>query len=195
VARVTLGRAVRTGRRCLVHPGAVIGGDGFGHAPDVDGYVKVPQLGGVVIGDDVEIGANSTIDRGAIEDTVIGDGVKIDNLVQIGHNVRVGEHTVIAGCTGISGSTTIGRRCMLGGAVGVAGHLEICDDVVIAGRTTVLASITEPGLYSSAMRQDHMTRFRRNEARFRQLDELAKRLRRLERAMGAATEKNDDDDE
>jgi serine acetyltransferase len=118
VARVTLGAGVRIGSRCIVHPGAVIGADGFGHAPDAGAYVKVPQLGSVVIGDDVEVGCNTTIDRGTIGDTVIDEGVKIDNLVQIGHNVRIGAHTVIAGCVGIAGSATIGKRCMLGGMVG-----------------------------------------------------------------------------
>jgi UDP-3-O-[3-hydroxymyristoyl] glucosamine N-acyltransferase len=195
VARVTLGRGVRMGERCIVHPGAVIGADGFGHAPDVDGYVKVPQLGAVWIGDDVEIGANSTIDRGAIDDTVIGSGVKIDNLVQIGHNVRIGEHTVIAGCVGISGSTTIGRRCMIGGMVGMAGHLEVCDDVVLTGRTSVLSSITEPGVYSGGMDADGAARFRRNSVRFRQLDQLAQRIKALERKAKATTEQHGHDDD
>lgn len=182
VANVTVCREVRIGERCLLHPGVVIGADGFGQAPDAGGYVKVPQIGTVVVGDDVEIGANSTVDRGAIEDTVIEDGVKIDNLVQIGHNTHVGAHTVIAGCVGISGSTRIGRRCMIGGQVGIAGHLEICDDVVLTGRTMVISSIREPGMYSSGLTADEARRFRRNSARFHQLDELAKRLRQLERA-------------
>ena len=182
VANVTVCREVRIGERCLLHPGVVLGADGFGQAPDSGGYVKVPQVGGVVIGDDVEIGANSTVDRGAIEDTVIEDGVKIDNLVQIGHNTHVGAHTVIAGCVGISGSARIGRRCMIGGQVGIAGHLEICDDVVLTGRTMVISSIREPGMYSSGITADEARRFRRNSARFHQLDELARRLRRLERA-------------
>ena len=124
IARVTLCAGAHRRERCVLQPGCVIGGDGFGHAPDSDGYVKVPQVGAVVIGNDVEVGSNSTIDRGAIGNTVIEDGVKIDNLVQVGHNVRVGAHTVIAACVGISGSTTIGKRCMLGGMVGVAGHLD-----------------------------------------------------------------------
>ena len=193
VARVTVCAGVRIGQRCILHPGAVVGGDGFGQAPDGGAYVKVPQIGGVVIGDDVEIGANSTIDRGAIGDTVIGDGVKIDNQVQIGHNVRIGEHTVIAGCVGISGSAVIGRRCMLGGMVGVVGHLVICDDVLVTGRTMVSHSIRKPGMYSSALAADESKRFRRNAARFQKLDELAKRVRRLEGA-GAAPEQEGDDD-
>jgi len=185
VARVTLCEGVRIGERCLLHPGCVIGADGFGQAPDAGAYVKVPQLGSVVLGADVEVGANTTIDRGAIGDTVIGDGVKIDNQVQIGHNVRVGEHTVIAGCAGISGSTVIGRRCMIGGMVGIAGHLEVCDDAAFTGRTMVSSSIRQPGVYSSALHADEARRFRRNAARFQQLDELARRVRKLEGAGGA----------
>ena len=193
VARVTLGPGTRIGRRCILQPGCVIGADGFGQAPDRDGYVKVPQVGSVVIGDDVEVGSNSTIDRGAIDDTVIGDGVKIDNLVQVGHNVRIGEHTVIAGCVGVSGSVTIGRRCMLGGQVGVAGHLEICDDVALTGRTMVASSILKPGVYSSGLTADDAARFRRNAVRFNQLDELAKRLRRLEGSAGSDGKGDDDE--
>ena len=191
VARVTLCEGVRIGERCLLHPGCVIGADGFGQAPDAGMYVKVPQLGAVLLGDDVEVGSNTTIDRGAIGDTVIGDGVKIDNQVQIGHNVRIGEHTVVAGCAGISGSAVIGRRCMIAGMVGVAGHLEICDDVAITGRTMVSSSIRQPGVYSSALHADEAKRFRRNAARFQQLDELVRRVRRLEKAAGA----QGDDDE
>ncbi|HEX5650750.1 MAG TPA: UDP-3-O-(3-hydroxymyristoyl)glucosamine N-acyltransferase [Steroidobacteraceae bacterium] len=182
VARVTLCARVRIGERCLLHPGVVIGADGFGHAPDTDGYVKVPQLGAVTVGDDVEIGANTTIDRGAIEDTVIEHGVKIDNQVQIGHNCRIGEHTVIAGCAGISGSVTIGKRCMVGGMVGFVGHLEVCDDVYLTGKTMVTGSITKPGLYSGQLPFDEARRFRRNSARFQKLDELAQRVARIERA-------------
>jgi UDP-3-O-[3-hydroxymyristoyl] glucosamine N-acyltransferase len=185
VARVTLCEGVRIGRRCLLHPGVVVGADGFGHAPDAGAYIKVPQVGSVSIGDDVEIGANTSIDRGAIDDTVIDDGVKIDNQVQVGHNVRIGAHTVIAGCAGISGSTTIGRRCMIGGMVGIAGHLEICDDVAVTGKTLVSGSIRQPGLYSGALPADDTRRFRRNSARFHRLDELARRVRRLEGAAGA----------
>jgi UDP-3-O-[3-hydroxymyristoyl] glucosamine N-acyltransferase len=192
VARVTICKGVRIGQRCIVHPGAVVGGDGFGHAPDGGAYVKVPQIGAVLIGDDVEVGANSTIDRGAIGDTVIADGVKIDNQVQIGHNVRIGEHTVIAGCVGISGSAVIGRRCMLGGMVGVVGHLEICDDVLVTGRTMISSSIRQPGTYSSALAADEAKRFRRNAARFQKLDELAKRVRRLESAGGTPEQEEDD---
>jgi UDP-3-O-[3-hydroxymyristoyl] glucosamine N-acyltransferase len=194
VARVTICEDARLGQRCVVHPGAVIGADGFGHAPDSGGYVKVPQLGAVAIGDDVDIGCNTTIDRGAIGDTVIANGVKIDNLVQVGHNVHIGEHTVIAACSGISGSAVIGRRCMLGGMVGVVGHLEICDDVAVTGRTMVSSSIRRPGVYSSGLPAEEAARFRRNAARFRTLDELAKRVRRLEGGAAPGEEKDDDDE-
>lgn len=149
--RVTLYSSVVIGRRCLVHSGAVLGADGFGFAPDAGNWFKVPQVGGVRIGDDVEIGANTTIDRGAIEDTLIGDGVKLDNQIQVAHNVVIGAHTVIAGCTGISGSTIIGQRCMVGGMVGFAGHLTIADDVMITGCSLVSASIRQAGSYSSGM--------------------------------------------
>ena len=193
VARVTLGPGARIGQRCILQPGCVVGADGFGQAPDRDGYVKVPQVGTVIVGDDVEIGCNTTVDRGAIEDTVIGNGVKIDNLVQVGHNVRIGEHTVIAACSGISGSATIGRRCLIGGMVGIVGHLEICDDVALTGRTMVSSSIRKPGIYSSGLPADEAKRFRRNVARFNRLDELAKRVRRLEGEAGADEQGGDDE--
>lgn len=146
---VHIGPDVRLGDRCVVQSGAVIGGDGFGFQPTREGWRKVPQVGTVVIGDDVEIGANTTVDRGAIDDTVIGRGAKIDNLVQIAHNCRIGEDTAIAGCVGIAGSTVIGARCMLGGAAMVNGHLRICDDVIISGGTLVAASIDQPGRYTA----------------------------------------------
>ena len=149
VARVTVMTGT-VGNRCLIHPGAVIGADGFGLARDQGKWIKIPQMGSVRIGDDVEIGANTTIDRGAIKDTVIEDGVKLDNLIQIGHNTRIGAHTAIAGCVGISGSVTIGKRCLIGGAAGVAGHLEIADDVVLTAKAQVSKSILKPGVYMSA---------------------------------------------
>lgn len=184
IANLTLCADVVIGRRCIVHPGSVIGSDGFGIAREPEGWVKVPQLGSVRIGDDVEIGACTSIDRGAIEDTLIGDGAKLDNQIQVAHNVSIGAHTVIAACTGISGSTRIGARCMIAGAVGFVGHLEIADDVVITGQTMVNRSITEPGsVYSSALPMDEARRWRRNSARFRQLDEMAKRLRKLEKKL------------
>lgn len=181
VANVTLCAGVRVGKRTLIHPGVVVGADGFGIARDHDRWVKVPQLGAVVIGDDVEIGANTTIDRGALEDTLIGDGVKLDNQIQIGHNVRIGEHTAIAGCVAIAGSTHIGRRCMIGGAAGMTGHIEIVDDVVVTAMTLVSHSIHAPGVYSGSLPVDEAARWRKNSVRFRQLDELARRLRRLEK--------------
>ncbi|HEY5756620.1 MAG TPA: UDP-3-O-(3-hydroxymyristoyl)glucosamine N-acyltransferase, partial [Steroidobacter sp.] len=156
-ANVTLCRGVVIGDRCLFHPSVVIGADGFGLAPDQGEWLKVPQVGTVRIGNDVEIGASTTIDRGAIDDTVIGDGVKMDNQIQIGHNVRIGDHTAIAGCAGISGSATIGKRCMIGGMVGVAGHLSICDDVVLTGKSFVNSSIRKPGYYSSGIPVDETT--------------------------------------
>lgn len=192
-ARVTLCHGVTIGSRCILHPGTVIGADGFGVARDGEGWFKVPQVGAVVVGDDVEIGANTTIDRGAIGDTVIGNGVKLDNQIQIGHNVVIGEHTVVAGCTGISGSAVIGRRCMIAGQVGIAGHLEIADDVVVTGQTLVSATIREAGVYSSALALDDARSWRRNAARFRQLDDMAKRLKRLERQSVSKTGDNGDD--
>lgn len=179
VAKVTLCEGVTLGERCILHPGVVIGADGFGLAPDQGEWVKVPQVGSVRIGNDVEIGANTTVDRGAIEDTVLEDGVKLDNLVQVAHNVKIGAHTAIAGQTGIAGSTTIGKRCMIGGQVGISGHLTICDDVVVTGRSFVSGSIRKPGYYSSGLPIDETARFRKNAARFHQLDELAREVRRL----------------
>lgn len=179
IARVTLCERVRIGERSILHPGVVIGSDGFGNAMDAGVWVKVPQIGGVVIGNDVEIGANTTIDRGAIGDTVIEDGVKLDNQIQIAHNVRVGAHTAMAAQVGIAGSSTIGKHCMLAGKVGVAGQIEICDGVVLMGRATVSGSITKPGSYSGTLGLQETRSFRRNAARFRQLDQLAKQVQRL----------------
>jgi UDP-3-O-[3-hydroxymyristoyl] glucosamine N-acyltransferase len=181
---VSIGQGVRIGPRSIVHPGAVIGADGFGYARDGSAWVKVPQVGSVSIGADVEIGANTTIDRGAIDDTVIEDGVKLDNQIQIGHNVHIGAHTAIAACTGVSGSTRIGRRCMIGGAVGIGGHLEIGDDVVIAAATSVTRSLREPGMYSSVIGVEPAAAWRRMAARFKRLDSYVARIRALERAQG-----------
>ena len=186
--RVTLLRRVALGERCIVHPGAVIGADGFGFARERSGWTKVPQIGAVRIGNDVEIGANTTIDRGAIEDTLIENGVKLDNQIQVGHNVRIGAHTVIAGCTGVSGSTHIGQRCMIGGATAIAGHLEICDDTVISGSSNVTRSITKPDMYSSTLAAEPARVWRRLAARFKRLDREAARLTRLERAVGIASQ-------
>ena len=145
-------------------------------------WLKVPQVGAVQVGADVEIGANTTIDRGAIDDTVIADGVKLDNQIQIGHNVRIGAHTAIAACVGISGSTTIGERCMIGGAVGIVGHLSICDDVAITGYTMVSHSIEQPGVYSGGIPAEDARTWRRIVARLKRIDSLAQRLAALERA-------------
>ena len=183
VARVTVLDGVRIGARCIVHAGAVIGADGFGFAPEAGEWVKIPQLGSVVIGDDVEIGANTTVDRGTIEDTVIEDGVKLDNLVQIAHNVRVGAHTVMAAMSGAAGSTTIGKRCMIGGGVVMIHSLEICDDAVFTFRSAVLKSVAEPGTYSGTLPAEEAARWRRNAARFRKLDELAARMTAAERLL------------
>ncbi|MES1992974.1 MAG: UDP-3-O-(3-hydroxymyristoyl)glucosamine N-acyltransferase [Pseudomonadota bacterium] len=185
VARVYIGPGVSLGSRCVLHPGVVIGADGFGFARDGERWVKVPQLGAVRIGDDVEIGANTTVDRGALDDTVLEDGVKLDNQIQIGHNVHIGAHTVIAACSGISGSTVIGRRCMIGGGVGMNGHLQIADDVVITGMTMVTHSLHAAGVYSSGLPVDDNRRWQRNVARFRHLDTLAGRVRHLERSQTA----------
>jgi UDP-3-O-[3-hydroxymyristoyl] glucosamine N-acyltransferase len=171
VARVNLYPGVELGARCIVHAGAVIGADGFGFALDGGSWVKIPQVGSVRVGDDVEIGANTTIDRGAIGDTVIGEGVKLDNQIQVGHNVSIGAHTAIAACTGISGSTKIGKRCMVGGMVGLAGHLTIADDVVITGCSLVSASIREPGSYSSGMPTVPTRAWRRMVAHLRRFGE------------------------
>jgi UDP-3-O-[3-hydroxymyristoyl] glucosamine N-acyltransferase len=168
-SRVTLYAGVRLGARCILHAGTVVGADGFGFASDAGTWVKVPQVGSVRIGDDVEIGANTTIDRGAIDDTVIEDGVKLDNQIQVGHNVVIGAHTAIAACTGISGSTIIGKRCMIGGMVGFAGHLTIADDVAVTGCSLVSASIHNAGSYSSGMPAVQTRRWRRMVAQLRRL--------------------------
>lgn len=182
IARVTLVARVRLGRRVRVHPGAVLGADGFGLAMDAGHWIKVPQLGGVVVGDDCEIGANTCIDRGAIEDTVLEDDVRIDNLVQVGHNVRIGAHTALAGCVAVAGSARIGRYCLIGGAAGIVGHIEICDKVMVTAMTLVTHSITEPGEYSSGTPVQPSRDWRRNAARFKQLDALARKIARLEGA-------------
>ena len=176
LANVVLRKAVVVGQNVTLHPGVVIGADGFGMAQENGQWLNIPQIGSVKIGDNVDVGANSTIDRGAIEDTVISDGVKIDNQVQIGHNVIIGEHTAIAGCAGIAGSTVIGKRCMIAGAVAISGHIEIVDDVIITGMSGVANSIKSPGVYSSGLPVTDTKTWRRNIIRFKKLDEILKKL-------------------
>ena len=172
------------GDDCMIHSGVVIGADGFGFARTAAGaWVKIPQTGRVIIGNDVEIGANTTIDRGAIDDTVIGDGVKLDNQIQIGHNVRIGENTAVAGCVGIAGSTRIGRRCMIGGQAGIIGHLSIADDVVISAGTLVTKSIRQPGVYTANLPQQTHAEWVRNFSHLRHLNNMAARIRELEHRL------------
>ncbi len=184
VARVFIGRFVRLGARCVVQPGAVVGGDGFGFAPDKGTWIKVPQIGSVLVGMDVEIGANTTIDRGALGDTVIEDGVKLDNLIMIAHNCRIGAHSALAACVAIAGSSVVGKRCILGGRVGLTGHITLCDDVVVLGTTFISRNITKPGMYSSALPGEEAGAWRRIVARIKRLDSMAKRMRALEKHVG-----------
>lgn len=181
IARVTLLGGAQLGKRVTLHPGVVIGSDGFGMARVDQHWEKVPQIGSVIIGDDVEIGANTTVDRGALGDTVIETGVKIDNQVQVAHNVFIGAHTAIAGCVGISGSARIGRHCTLAGGVGVVGHLEIADHVHITGMSMVTHSITRPGTYSAGTPLMENQRWRRNAVRVKQLDSLVRRVSDIEK--------------
>lgn len=206
---VILGENVRIGRDCrlhasvtiydeciladrvTVHSGVVIGADGFGIALDEDHWVKVPQIGRVRIGNDVEIGANTTIDRGAIDDTVIEEGVKLDNQIQIAHNVRIGAHTAIAACTGIAGSVQIGRHCRIGGAVGIAGHVSIADRVEISGNTSITKSIAQPGVYSGVYPFELNRDWRRNAAQLRHLARIARRVSALEDGLAEITRSRD----
>ena len=181
VANVTICRGVQIGARCLFHPGAVVGADGFGLANDQGTWVKIPQFGSVRLGDDVEVGANTTIDRGALQDTVIGDGVKIDNQVQIAHNVVIGPDTAIAGCVAIAGSVRIGARCIIEGAAMISGHLELADEVHVTGGSAVAKSITRSGVWSSGMPAQENHVWRKMWVRMRKLDDFARRLSRLER--------------
>lgn len=180
-ARVFVGARCVLGERCIVHPGVVIGADGFGFAPNQGRWEKIEQLGAVRIGDEVEIGANTCIDRGALDDTVIGDGVKLDNLIQIGHNARVGPGTAMAGCVGVAGSARIGARCTFGGGAIVLGHLEIADDVHVSAATVVTRSILQPGQYSGVFPFDDNAAWEKNAATLRQLHSLRERLRALEK--------------
>ena len=176
VARVTLVTRVRIGARVLIHPGAVLGAEGFGLAMDGGRWLKVPQLGGVVIGDDCEIGANTTIDRGALGDTVLEDDVRLDNQIQVAHNVRIGAHSALAGCAAVAGSATIGRYCLIGGGAGIVGHISVADRVTVTAMSLVTHSIHEPGEYSSGTPIQPNRQWRRNAARFKHLDDIARRL-------------------
>ncbi|WP_271103679.1 UDP-3-O-(3-hydroxymyristoyl)glucosamine N-acyltransferase [Pseudomonas tohonis] len=185
--RVTLYHDVRIGKRVVIQSGAVIGGEGFGFANEKGVWQKIAQIGGVTLGDDVEVGANTTIDRGALADTLIGNGVKLDNQIMIAHNVQVGDNTAMAGCVGISGSTKIGRNCMIAGGVGMVGHIEVCDGVFVTGMTMVTRSITEPGAYSSGTAMQPAAEWKKSAARIRQLDDMARRLQQLEKRLASVT--------
>ena len=185
VANVSIIQDVRIGARCTLHPGCVVGADGFGMARDEQGWVKVPQIGGVQVGDDVDIGANTCVDRGAIEDTIIENGVRLDNLIQIGHNAHIGAHTAIAGMTAIAGSAKVGKRCMIAGLSGVIGHVTVCDDVVIKAQALILKDIDEPGIFSATFGAEKDRVWKRMVARFKRLDTLAARVKKLEKAADA----------
>jgi len=184
VARAFIGHHVKLGARCIVQPGAVVGADGFGFAPDKGAWIKVPQVGSVVVGDDAEIGSNTCIDRGALEDTVIEEGVKLDNLIMIAHNCRIGAHSALAACVAIAGSSVLGKRCILGGRVGLTGHITLCDDVVVLGTTFISHSINKPGVYSSALPSEEAGVWRRIVGRIKRLDSMARRMRALEKHTG-----------
>ncbi len=198
-ARVSIGNNCRIGKNCLIkpnvvisddctlgenvilHPGCIIGADGFGLARDKDKWVKVPQLGAVVIGDDCEVGANTTIDRGTMDDTVLENDVHLDNQIQIAHNVKIGAHTVMAGCSAVAGSAKIGKNCLIGGGVGIIGHIEVCDNVTLQSMALVTRSIKKPGSYSSVSPLQETSDWRKSAVRIKQLDKIAKRLTRLEK--------------
>lgn len=184
-SRVTISEGCEVGERCVLHPGVVIGADGFGFAPNQGAWEKIEQLGAVRIGDDVEIGANTCIDRGALQDTVIERGVKLDNLIQIGHNVRVGEHTAMAGCVGVAGSATIGAHCTLGGGAIVLGHLSLADGVHVSAASTVTRSISKPGHYTGMFPLDENASWEKNAASLKQLNRLRERIRALESTLNS----------
>ena len=181
-SRVTVGERCRVGARCLVHPGVVIGADGFGFACQRGEWIKIEQLCAVRIGDDVEIGANTCIDRGALEDTVIEDGVKLDNLIQIAHNVHIGRHTAMAGCSAVAGSTRIGAHCTIAGAASIVGHLQLADNVHVSTNTVVTHSIARPGQYTGVFPMDENSKWEKNAATLRQLYKLRERIKALEQA-------------
>jgi UDP-3-O-[3-hydroxymyristoyl] glucosamine N-acyltransferase len=188
--RVTLGEGCSVGARCVLHSGVVIGTDGFGFAPHEGEWIKIEQLGAVRIGDDVEVGANTCIDRGALDDTVIEDGVKLDNLIQIGHNVRVGAHTAMAGCVGVAGSATIGAHCTIGGGAVVLGHLRLADGVHVSAASVVTRSLLKPGHYTGMFPIDDNASWEKNAASLKQLNRLRERLKTAEHAIEQALQKN-----
>lgn len=190
-ANINVAHDCKIGARNLIHPGVVIGADGFGQAMDKGQWIKVPQLGSVVIGDDVEIGANTTIDRGAIENTIIEDNVKLDNQIQVAHNVIIGAHTAIAGCTAIAGSTKIGKHCRIAGMVGIVGHLQITDNVTVTAKSLVSGSIKQAGVYSAGTPLELNRQWRKNTIRFKQLDDMAKRLNKLEKQLSSINKAED----
>lgn len=192
VASVTLGVGSRLGARCLIHPGTVIGGDGFGLANHEGEWIKVPQIGRAILGDDVEVGSCSSIDRGAIEDTVIGDGVKLDSQVHVAHNVHIGKHTAMAGCAAVAGSSRIGAYCTIAGAAGLTGHIELGDHVHISGATSVTRSIKTPGVYTSTVPAMEHSVWLKNFARLRYLDDMVRRVKALEKAVAAQKARADD---
>ena len=183
-SRVTLLKGVETGDRCIFHSGAVIGSDGFGLVEDRGRWIKVPQIGRVIIGDDVEIGANTTVDRGALDDTVIENGCKLDNLIQVAHNVRIGAHTAIAGCVGIAGSATIGRHCKIGGAAVILGHLRIADNVMVTAMSLVTKEIKRAGVYSSGTPLMENSEWHKANVRYKSLDSLARKIAKMHKQIG-----------
>lgn len=194
VASVVLGDGIRLGGNCLLHPGVVVGSDGFGLANDAGLWVKVPQMGSVVIEDDVEIGANTTIDRGAIHDTVIRQGVKLDNQIQVAHNVEIGEHTAIAACTGIAGSAKIGKHCTLAGGVGVVGHIETADSVHVSAMSLLSRSVREPGVYTGGVLAMPHKQWQKNLVRIKHLDTMARRIAALEQQLAQYSSRLTDKD-
>ncbi|MCW8944012.1 MAG: UDP-3-O-(3-hydroxymyristoyl)glucosamine N-acyltransferase [Sedimenticola sp.] len=191
IANVTVCHGTKIGKRVIIHPGAVIGSDGFGNANDKGVWFKVPQIGCVLIGDDVEVGANTTIDRGSLRNTVISVGVRLDNQIQIAHNVHIGDHTAIAGCAGIAGSTTIGKYCTLGGGVGVTGHLELGDNTHFSAQTLVTRSFKDPGYYSGNLPAVPNGEWRKTIARVRRLQRTNQRISKLEQTACLPQDENE----